>query len=320
MVVSIRPTSGVNDIRLISAWRPAGSQTILWAQDMATNTLLHLVQWGDKVYLPVTTGLRLGIGVYNGSGVWRGYPTYVEAMNLHDGGPSSPNDCTSSDMWEAKPGMGFVMDALKNRGHRTGRPLVIVPNGLGMGIGEATYGTDEYRGQIRVYERSADPRTTPHAQPTSPSPGFGGGYGTRGGGPESFGDYAEEATRSAGPASYGSKGVPRGGYTTRGGPEIGADHQVGIGAGAEEERAGYETGVRYNRDSRLVAALCVESRTDLSEVLCAARHENVSWYWTPNGPRWYTTWTPSAMPVAPHITVAPGPHRPFGTNRSGHAY
>lgn len=313
MVVSNRPTRNADDIRLIHAWRPAGSQTLIWAQDMSNGRLLHLVQWGEKFYLPVTQGLRLGIGVYNGSGNWMAYPTYIEAKNLYDNGPSQPDDCTSDDMWEVRPHSEFVMDALKNRDHHTGRPLVIVPNGLGMGIGEATYGTDEYRGQIRVYERSAVAHTVSQSPPADPFPGFGGGY--RGGGLESL-DY--ETTRGAGPASYGTKGS-RG--VTRGGPEIGTDHQVGIGAGAEERRASYQTGVRYNRNSRLVAALHVESRSDLAEVLRAARHTSTAWYWTPNGPRWFATWTPPTAPVSPHIPVAPtAPHRPQGTNWGGSAY
>lgn len=316
MVLSTRPTVNDNDIRLIPAWQPVGSQTILWAQDMETRRLLHLVQWGDKIYLPVTEGLRLGIGVYNGSRDWKGYPTYVEAKNLYDNGPSQPDDCTSADMWEVKPLTSFVMDALKNRDHRTGRPLVIVQSGLGMGIGEATYGTDEFRGQIRVYERTAIASTVPHESSMSPFPGFGGyrggsrgGFATRGGAPESFG-YDQGATRGAGPASYGPP-------TTRGVPEVGTDHQVGIGAGAEELRESYETGVRYRRDSRLVAALCVESRADLAEVLRAARRPSIDWYWTPTGPQWFAHWTPSTSPVSPHIPLAPQPHRPEGGNRSG---
>jgi hypothetical protein len=48
MVVSNRPSGDVNDIRLVHAWRPTGSQTILWAQDMSNNRLLHLVQWGNS--------------------------------------------------------------------------------------------------------------------------------------------------------------------------------------------------------------------------------------------------------------------------------
>lgn len=313
MVVSNRPTTNVGDIRLIPAWRVAGSQTTLWAQDMETMRPLHLVQWGDKIYLPVTEGLRLGIGLYNGSANWMGYPTYVEAKNLYDGGPSQPDDCTSDDMWEVQPYTKFVMDALKNRDHQTGRPLVIVANGLGMGIGEATFGTDEFRGQIRVYERSAYPNTIPHSRPASPFSGFGGGYrggfATRGGGGlESFG--GEEVTRGAGPT--------RG--TTRGVPSVGTDHQVGIGAGAEERRESVETGVRYVRNSRLVAALNVESRADLREVLVAARHAVPQWYWTPEGPQWFTAWAPTE-PVAPHIPVAPpAPHRPHGSNWGGSAY
>ncbi len=310
MVVGNRPTTNVGDIRLIHAWRQAGSQTILWAQDMETMRPLHLVQWGDKVYLPVTEGLRLGIGLYNGSAGWMGYPTYIEAKNLYDNGPSQPNDCTSDDMWEVQPYTKFVMDALKNRDHQTGRPLVIVANGLGMGIGEATFGTDEFRGQIRVYERSADPNTIPRSRSASPLQDFGGyrgGFAMRGGGGlESFG-YGEEITRSASP----TRGV------TRGVPSVGTDHQVGIGAGAEERRESIETGVRYFRNSRLVAALNVESRADLSEVLRAARHTVPEWCWTPNGTRWFATWAPTE-PVSPHIPVAsPAPHQPQGTNRGG---
>jgi|GEM_PF-3487802 len=307
MAVSNRPTQDVNDIRLVSAWRPAGSQTILWAQDMKTGDLLHLVQWGNRIYLPVTTGLRLGIGVYNGSSGWKAYPMYVEGKNLYDNGPSRPDDCTSDDMWEAPAGSSLVMDALKNRDHRTGRALVIVSNGLGLGIGEATYGTDAFRGQIRVYERSALSYVAPRPMRSFDSDHFGAR-----GGLESFGNQTYgAATRSMGGLdTFGSKGVD----VSRGVPALGTDHQVGIGAGAEERRESRRTGVHYRRDSSLVAALCVESRADLAEVLGAAQHAGYQWYWTPSGPQWFTTWAPPAMPVSPHIPVAPEPHRPEGNN------
>jgi len=324
MVVSNRPTGNVNDIRLIQAWRPAGSQTTLWAQDMASGRPLQLVQWGDKLYLPVTEGLRLGIGVYNGSSGWVAYPTYIEAKNLIDNAPSQPDDCASNEMSEAQPGTSIMMDALMSRDGQTGRPLIIVQHGLGMGIGEATFHTDAYRGQIRVYRRT---RTDPIQPPVNPFPGFDGDPAfrhplrdtltegdpvARKGGWESFG---------SGPETYD---VPRGPgrHVFHGPPEVRADRQVGIGAGAEERRESHETGIQYSRNSQLVAALCVESRTDLVEVLRAARHEHIQWYWTPESPRWFATWTPSTMPgVSPQVPVAqPGPHNPSGWNRTGWHY
>lgn len=319
MVVQSQPSGDAHDIRLIGAWRPANSQTVLWAQDMKTGRLLYLVQWGDSIYLPVTEGLNLGIGVYNGSNRWMAYPTYIEAKNLYDNGPSQPDECTSDDMWEVRPGTSFVMAALKNRDQQTGRPLIIVPNGLGMGIGEATYGTDEYRGQIRVYERSVIASTVPQ-QPTSPYPdfdGYRGGSSMRGGSPESFSFGGP--TRSAGPAMYDTV---RGGSVSRGIPKVGTNRQVGIGAGAETTCPSRQTGMQYNRDSLLVAALRVESRADLTDVLHQARRANTQWWWTPNSPMWFTTWgRPPASPVSPHIPVAgPAPHRPYGYNRGEGTY
>lgn len=302
MVVSNRPSDNVNDIQLIRAWRPTGSLTTLWAQDMTYGRLLHLVQWGGEIYLPVREGMRLGIGVYNGSGDWKAYPTYIEAKCLYDNGPAQPNDCTSDDMWELSPFTSLVMDALKNGDHQTGGPLIIVPNGLGMGVGEATFGTDEYRGQIRVYERSAERAQ----QRRSRRPFLGSGGGNRGGSRSASMGYEDEATHSmrsfGGPADFGF-------------PEVGADHRVGIGAGAEEQRESVVTGVHYKHDARLVAALRVESRKYLVDVLRAARLAHSDWHWTASDPTWFVNWRPSASPVPPHIPIAPQPpHRPEGEN------
>jgi len=307
MVVQNRPTNDLGNIQLLHAWRPAGSQTLLWAKDMSTGRLLHLMQWGDQLYLPVTEGLRLGICIFNGSGNWMAFPTYIEGKNLFDNGPSRPDDCTIEDMWEVEPGGSHVMDALKGRDRRTGRPLIIVPNGQGMGVGEATYGTDAYRGQIRIYERRAENLAASYKQPMRPS-FYPSGPTTRDADPHIFG--SGETTR--GGATKGGGAVPRGV------PQIGTNHQVGIGAGAEELRPSHATGVQYGHGSLLVAALRVESRADLAEVLRAARHVGAEWYWTPSGPRWFTTWTPPVNPVSPHIPVAhPAPHSSYSTNQGG---
>jgi hypothetical protein len=293
MAIGHMPSGNRNQIEIIDAWRPAGSSTVLWALDKSNDRPLSIIRWGSDIYLPVTKGLRLGIGVHNGTSSFRAYPTYIEGANIYDGGPASPNACLPSHMWEVRPQSPFIMDAIINPNAQAGRPLVIVPHGAGFGIGEATFGTDQFRGQIRVYERS---QYQPAYQPNS---GFDGGYrgATRGG----FGD---DAVR--GPATFGglTRGATRG--ATRGGPAIGADHQVGIGAGAEEHRAHVRTGITYNQDASLVAALRVESRDDLAEVIRRARRTAPSWYWTPRSRFWYTDW--QSAPTAGQVPVAPEPH------------
>lgn len=214
MVVNSRPTGNNRGIRLLNVWQPAGSQTVVWVQDMDTMRPLHLVQWGDNVYLPSAEGLRLGIGVYNGSNSWMSYPTYIGGKNLYDNGPSQPDDCTSSDMGEVRPYAKSVMDAFRGRDRQTGGPLTITANGLGLGIGDVAYETDESHCRIHVYERSANSSTV-----------------------------------------------------------------LGIGAGAEKLRENVQTGVRYHRNSELVVALRVESRTNLHEAFRAAYQPNVDWYW-----------------------------------------
>lgn len=302
MAVRHVPSGNRREITLIHAWMPRGSRTVLWAQDMSTGRLLHLVQWGNELYLPVTDGLRLGIGVYNGNDTWRAYPTYVEGACLYDGGPSDPDTCSTDYMWEVPAYDKLVMDAIVNPHAQVGRPLVIVPHGQNFGIGEATFGTDEFRGLLRVYERT---QSSPSGYAMRGGPTTRGGFATKGGGP---------VTRGGGFESFDGPPVTMGGGAMRGGPSIRSDHQVGIGAGAEEHRGHQETGISYRRDAKLVAGLRIESRRDLAEVLREARHSSTEWFWTPSGPRWYTSWSPQHRPTAAQVPVAPEPHRDYQGN------
>ena len=61
---------------LIRHFRPVGSTTTVWAQDMATDQLVRMLRWGDEIYLPVYDGMKLGIGLYNGDSLYRAYPAY----------------------------------------------------------------------------------------------------------------------------------------------------------------------------------------------------------------------------------------------------
>jgi len=316
MVVQHRPTTGdTRRIEMINAWHPLGSSTLLWAQDMSTGRPLQLVRWGDELYLPVTPGLRLGIGLCNRARTWRAYPTYLEGANIYSGGPALPNACTTNHMWELRPGQHMMLDALMNADEQLGRPLIIVPSGAGFGIGEATFGTTEYRGLIRVYERSS--ARSGWVQPMAPPPS----YPPPGPWPGSGGDLETLRNATGGPvrrsASYkGATSTP--GFESLGAgpaPELRDAQPVGIGAGEEEHRTHVETGIRYRADAQLVAGLHVESREDLAEILASAQYPLSNWYWAPEGNRWYATWLPTTpRPTAAQVPVAPGPHWPSGNN------
>ena len=77
-------------------------------------------------------------------------------------------------MWEMKPGQRMLVKALMNPDAQQGRPLIITESGLGYTVGEASFGTTAYRGQIRVYEKlplgggfqSFRPENVGHGEPT----------------------------------------------------------------------------------------------------------------------------------------------------------
>lgn len=241
--------------------------------------MIHLLQMGNDIYLPVAPGDHIGIGIYNGASTFKAYPMFVEALNLWQEGPPQPNDCSPDQMWEVKPLQQMIVDSLMGTG-QTGRPLVIVAAGSGMSIGEATFGTGAYNGQIRIYERSskAPHYHRPHFQ-SHPEPLY------RDRGHESLG------TRS------GAKGLT---------PQ---SSSIGIGAGDEKIVPNYDTGVQYNRDSRLVVSLRLKSQSEFDEMLNRVWGTGWSYYWQhPHSPTWWDepwTWQwPSSTRVQPHIPVA----------------
>jgi hypothetical protein len=302
MVVQNRPTTRPNDIRLVDAWPPAGNpSSLLWVVDMRTGGNVRLLEWGDKLYVPVTEGMHLGIGLYNRTGAHRAYPIFVEAANLFDGGPSEPDDCSTRYMWELRPGATMLAHALVNPDSQAGRPLIIVPAHQGFGVGEATFGTERYRGQIRVYERSEAARTRRTPRPTYPTPGF------------PYGGGDAEVLRDAGSLESFGASSTRGGTKGISFPEVGTTDQVAIGAGEEAYLGKYDTGVTYRRDAQLLGALQLESEADLAEVLRAAQL-TPDWYWSAPSD-WYQTWRPSPRPTAPRVPVAPTPHTGFGSNQ-----
>lgn len=286
MAILNQPQGNRDQFEFIRSFRPSGSDTVVWVQDMKRGTLLHPLRWGGNIYLPVYEGLRLGIGLYNGRHLYKGYPVYIEAANLWIGGPSEPELCSPDYMWEVEPLGTLVMDALKNPDSQNGRPLVVVPSGQGLGIGEASFGTTMYRGQIRVYERLP----------------LGGGY---------------QASR---PTNAGS-GQPAGGLESYGGGELrslglhptgrGGDTKgpAAIGADEEELRRHRNTGVRYQSNAQPVVFFRAEYRYDLFEML--AGRWGRSWEWDepmPVGYQWWTqpwTWRPGGGTVAPHIPTPP---------------
>lgn len=303
MAIYHQPSGDQKFYDLIRSFRPQGSTTVVWVQDMTTGQLIRMLRWGNEIYLPVYDGMRIGIGVYNGGPTWRAYPSFIEARNMWDNGQSQPEDCDTNHMWELKPWQSMVMDKLMNPDRPVGRPFIIHSVGSGLTIGEATFGTTEFRGQIRLYERL---QIGGGYQPQRPA---NSGYGTRGvtrggvsKGLESFEPtLGGDMTRGFHPESFSL-----GGDLTPKGP-------AGIGAGAETHQNHTDTGMSYQRNAQPVISLRVEYREDLQPMLNMAWN-NIPWNWyepMPYGESWWDqdwTWRP-ARPTAPEIPVI-RPHRP----------
>lgn len=296
MAIQHTPSGDPKFFDLIRFFRPSGSRTIAWAQDMDRNAILRLLRWGDEIYLPVYDGLRLGIGICNGSDIMRAYPIYIEAVNLWQGGQPQPEDCDTDHMWELMPGQTQVIDKMMNPHAQEGRPLIITETGFGNTVGEAVLGTSAYRGQIRVYERlskySGDFQSYRRTNEGSGSHDvYLGGSEWRGG-----------PTRGMGPMTT------KGGHlemndVTRGG-------RAGIGLGASEHQSHHETGVSYQRNAQPVVYLRVEYRSDLQPMLSAAWGSK--WDWFEPFPRtsfWWDDpwdWHLPTFPQVPEVK----PHRP----------
>jgi len=326
MAVSRPPTdTDHNDVRLIQAFVKPGTDTLVWFEDPSTARPFWLVEWNGELYLPVENGQEIGIGLFNRSSDWRGYPIYVEGANLWTNGPSEPELCTPDQMWEIPGRQSRVFHHFFNVDTQQGRPLVMVTSGAGYAIGEASLGTTEFRGQIAIYQRLPRGQYGGITPPVTPRPwpgylddypetraGRSGTFGAKGGGLEAFG--TRETFRSAGTKGGVSRGGGPSGFVPKGAgpaPKIHTDQQLGIGAGADEHVGSHVTGMQYGPEATRLGLVKTESRKDMRDVLAVARIEWSSWQWTPQGTSWWLNWVPLVPPTAPHVPVAPHrPHRP----------
>lgn len=278
---------------LIRGCNPSGSSTVFWVENMSgPGQYLYMVRQGDRLFAPAIPGMRLGLGLYNGSCDRRAYPIYIEGVNLAYGGPSDPNTCRSTQMRQVEPYSQTVVSHTFTPAVATGRPLAIVAHGDGYGFGEATFDRTDLHGLIHVYERSSN-RDGCQTYPSY------GGYMPKGS-PQRDGQpplLMDEPTR------------------TMRGP------QVGIGAGAETHQTDHlvRTSTTYATDATLVVALQLKSPAELSRMLDAAGLDRPnSWYWQPEERRWYAQMLTT---TAPQVPVAPmAPHIGPRNNRGSQGY
>ena len=286
MTIQNMPTGNIRQMEFVNFWRPAGSNTVVFMEDMKTGLGLSMLRWGNEIYLPVEEGLNFGIGIHNGHSNFTAYPIFIEAKNLWDGGQNEPEACDTDHMWEFRAGQTQIVDKLMDPHSPTGRPLQIVPKGQGYGVGESTFGTTAFDGQIRVYERLAL---------------FGGGYQA----PRHTNEgYSSPTLESFGGQVKGLGGT-RGASSTR---SAGATRGAAIGAGAEVRQDHHDTGVRYQVQSEPVIFLRMEYRDALHPFLQSVMGP---WQWTfriPSNSYWWNEMV--STPVSPQVPLAPGPHLP----------
>lgn len=287
-MIKHNPTGDRSLLRRVWFIRGPSPGTVMWVQDMRSHSAIGLVKWGATWYLPVEDGTHIGIGIHNDNSFAIAVPTYIEARNIWEGGPAQPEQCSTDYMWEIMPGQTMAIDALMNPNAQKGRPLIIVPSESGLSIGENTFGTDQYRGQVHLYERQGD-RPRMRQQSFRPEAGV---LHSKGGGSFNIG------ATSKGLGSRESTGAA-------------------IGAGAEEHRSHRDTGLSYRRHAPQIAALQLEHREDLR----AALGPIADFTWSMPIPRgnWWSSgewgpWIYGGLPedrVAPRIPVAQAaPHRP----------
>jgi hypothetical protein len=153
MALRYVPEHDADQIELIRSFQPSGSRSVVSLWDAGENRRLPMLRWGDSIFAPVYEGMRFGLEIFNGRETMVAVPIYVEGANLWVGGSSEPEDCDPDHMWELNPGKSLKIDALMNSAAQRGRPIVITQTGLGSTVGEATFGTDAFRGQLRIFER-----------------------------------------------------------------------------------------------------------------------------------------------------------------------
>lgn len=290
MAIQNFPTGNREYFDLIRYFRPSGSQTVSFAQDMGTGQLLRILRWGNELYVPVYEGMQLGVGVYNGNRQMRAYPMYVEARNLWEGGDHRPEQCSTDHMWELRPGQTELFDKLMNPNRPAGRPLIIQQSGQGMTIGEASFGTTEFKGQVRLYERLPYGGGHQVNRPTNQGTGM------------VLQSYSQPVSRGE---TYGLESVSRGG-TQKGLTQLSGG--AGIGAGAEVYQNHHDTGISYSKNAQPVVFLRMEYREDL-EALMRAAWGPLPWSWYEDFPGqsnwWDLPWDwRQRQPTMPEIPVA----------------
>lgn len=289
MAIRHIPTGDVKHYDLIRFFRPSGSRTLVWALDVTRDRLLRILRWGNELYLPVYDGMKLGIGIYNGNSDWRAYPGYFEALNMWDGGQPQPEDCDTDHMWELAPGLSQVFDAFMNPNAQVGRPFIITATGFGNTIGEATFGTTAFHGQVRIYERLAK-----YSGGLQSYRRTNEGHGTD--------DIMLGGSEWRGGTTRGFGGTPKGINMN--------DGHAGIGLGAEEYRSHMETGITYQRDTQPVVFFRVEFQKDLQPMLDIAWGNTWDWYEPiPAGNFWWEDPWDWHKPTAPQVPTI-RPHDP----------
>ncbi len=327
MALRYVPERDSDRVELIRSFRPAGSSTVVSLWDAGDGVRLPMLRWGNAIYAPVYEGMKLGVDLYNGRDRMIAVPTFIEGANLWVGGPPEPEACSPTHMWELQPRQTHRIDALMNPEGQRGRPIVITEAGLGRTVGEATFGTNEFRGQFRIYERmqagSAPqaPRDTNQGHGAGASPfsdtllgGAAPRYRTSAGSAPSPAPASPQAHAPppASRAAYAAPPPPAPSAAHRGGnvDAARARGHAGFGAGQEEVREHYYTGVEYNRQAEPVVFLRAELRADLEEMLRASLGPSWSWRWSPSWTSdWHADpWTWPVPPTAPYIPVTT-PHR-----------
>src|SRR5678816_2520577 len=96
------PDRDQDSVELIRSFRPTGSATVVSLWDAGEGVRLPMLRWGNAIYSPVYEGMRFAVA------------TYIEGANLWTFGPSAPEECAPSHMWEIRPRETLRVDALMN--------------------------------------------------------------------------------------------------------------------------------------------------------------------------------------------------------------
>lgn len=252
--------------------------------------------------VPTDRPFYLGLGLMNHSSRYKAYPTFVGGANVYEGCNTDPSACTSSEMWELYGRQTMIISHLLNPHSKQGRRLVVTPRGEGYGIGEATFNTTEFAGQISMFERDSEGShhsgSDYHDRGDISARGVPMGGGTPKGFVSRGGDY--DGTRSA------DLGATRGPSRSRSAePEVNVD----IGAGAEQNVNHHNTGVTYSPTLIVFPLIQLIGEDEAGPLLNAiARGHRVERYGeiSRSGDWWNV---PNFAITGAHIPMAPLPGR-----------